>query len=114
MKIFVANLFYFVGVIACTYVFQWMLILWIGWSRFTAADFPPGDISFGLKIVYSVGFPLGNFIFLTIVFFLYRSILNAFNIKIKKLIPVIINIIITIYLIGHITFIVFDLFMYEV
>jgi hypothetical protein len=112
VKKFLANLFYFVGAIAYTYVFQWILTLWIGGVRFTAAGRPPGDIGLGSKLMYSIGFPLFHFVVLTIVFFLYRFILNQLKIELKKMIPITINITITLYLICHITFVVFDLFMY--
>lgn len=84
MKVFLANIFYFVGAIAWTYGFQWILILWIGGLRFTAADGPPGDISMGSKLVYSVGFPLFHFVLLTVGLLLYSYILRNFSIKFKK------------------------------
>ncbi|EGQ18394.1 hypothetical protein HMPREF9372_3797 [Sporosarcina newyorkensis 2681] len=108
MKVFLANIFYFVGAIAWTYGFQWILILWIGGLRFTAADGPPGDIGMGSKLVYSVGFPLFHFVLLTVGLLLYSYILRNFSIKFKKIIPIIFNVIITAYIIWRLVYVVFD------
>ncbi|CAM3172433.1 hypothetical protein FITA111629_07640 [Filibacter tadaridae] len=101
-------MFYFMGVIAWTYGFHWMLILWTYSVRFTAADGPPGDIGIGSKLVYSVGFPLFNFVLITVIFLLYRFILNNFDIELKKVVPIIFNVIITAYLIWRVVYVVFD------
>ncbi|WP_124070296.1 hypothetical protein [Filibacter tadaridae] len=85
-----------------------MLILWTYSVRFTAADGPPGDIGIGSKLVYSVGFPLFNFVLITVIFLLYRFILNNFDIELKKVVPIIFNVIITAYLIWRVVYVVFD------
>ena len=89
MKKLLANLFYFAGALACTYGFQWILLLWVYGIRFTAAEAPPGDIGIVSKVIYSIGFPLIHFVFLTVIFRLYRFILNNFSIELKKVVPII-------------------------
>ncbi|MGM0885022.1 MAG: hypothetical protein ACQEXQ_28770 [Bacillota bacterium] len=106
-------LFYFVVALLCTYTFQTIVFIWISLARFTAADGPPGDIELTEKLVYSVGFPLFYLMFLTVVLLMYRSYLKKYNINFKKLVPIIFNSLIALYLICHITLVVFDLYMYE-
>lgn len=109
MKKWLSYIFYFIGVLAITYPFQWILVLLIGSIQFTAADAPPGDISLGAKILFSVGVPLFYSICLTIAFFLYRALLKQFNIELKGLIPILFNILIALLLIVDFTIAVFDL-----
>ncbi|MFJ7737681.1 hypothetical protein ACIQ2D_15310 [Lysinibacillus sp. NPDC097287] len=92
MKKWLSYLFYFVVTIVVTYVFQWILVLLFGGIRFTAADSPPGDLSVGAKLVFSVGFPVFYFICLTIFFFLYRSLLKQFGFELNKVLPICFNI----------------------
>ncbi|MGE8078980.1 hypothetical protein [Peribacillus loiseleuriae] len=54
MKKLLAYLFYFVVVIATTYVFQWILLYWISGVRFYVADGPPGDISFVFSVFHFI------------------------------------------------------------
>ncbi|KXH87474.1 hypothetical protein [Sporosarcina sp. HYO08] len=108
MKKLLANLFYFAGALAWTYGFQWILVLWVGSVRFTAAGAPPGDIGIGSKLIYSIGVPLFHFFFLTILFLLYRFILNEFSIELKKVVPIIFNAMITLYIMWRLVYVVFD------
>ncbi|MBB4823685.1 hypothetical protein HNO89_000905 [Sporosarcina luteola] len=108
MKKFIANLLYIAVAIVWTYGFQWMLILWIGSVRFSAADGPPGDISLGSKLMYCIGLPLFHLVLLTVFFLIYRSILRRFSIIIKKQLPCIVNSLLTILVIGRAAYLIFD------
>lgn len=108
VKVFFANLFYFVVVVSWIYVFHWLLIFWISGVRFIAADGPPGDIDIVSKLFYSLGFPLFNLVLITYIFLLYRSKLNNFGIELKKVVPIIFNVLITVYLIWRVIYDVFD------
>ncbi|WP_028608728.1 hypothetical protein [Paenibacillus harenae] len=110
MKKSLPYLFFLAGAILCTYVFQAVVFMWISLSRFTAADGPPGDIGLTEKLVYSIGFPMFYFIFLSVVFLMYRSFLKKYKFDLKMVTPVIFNSLLALYLICHIALVVFDLY----
>ncbi|KGR77948.1 hypothetical protein [Ureibacillus sinduriensis] len=109
MKKMLFYLLYFVVTMLVTYALNWILVLFIGGVRFTAAEGPPGDISLVGKLVFSIGIPVFYFIGLILVFLFYRFLLKQFAIEIHKTIPIIINIVVTIYLIISFSYVVFDL-----
>lgn len=108
MKRLLSYLLYIFVTLAITYVFNWILVLFIGGVRFTAADGPPGDISLFAKFVFSLGVPVFYLICLTIVFLFYRTLLRQFAIELQKLIPIIFNVLIALYLIVSFSNSVFD------
>lgn len=109
MKNFFAYMFYISITLLLTYGFHFIVTLFIYGIRFIAADGPPGDISVTSKYFLSLGGPIFYFIVMTTFFFLYRGILKQFSIKIKKVIPLIVNIFVTLYLIISFYKNVFDL-----
>ncbi|WP_438317046.1 hypothetical protein [Sporosarcina sp. FA9] len=109
MKKWLSYFFYFVTTVAVTYAIQLIILFYISSMRFTAADrSPSGDIGLDAKLVFSVGFPVFYFICLTIVFFLYRSLMAQFGIELKKMLPIYINTFIALCLIVRFTHFAFD------
>ena len=109
MKKWLSYFFYFAATIAVTYAIQLIILFYLSGMRFTAADRSlSGDIGLDAKLVFSVGFPVFHFICLTIVFFLYRSLMKEFGIELKKMLPIWFNTFIALYLIVRFTYFVFD------
>ena len=109
MKKWLSYFFYFVTTVAVTYAIQLIILFYISSMRFTAADrSPSGDIGLDAKLVFSVGFPVFYFICLTIVFFLYRSLMEQFGTELKKMLPICFNTFIALCLIVRFTHFAFD------
>ncbi|WP_309123326.1 hypothetical protein [Paenibacillus sp.] len=64
LRSFFGHAAYAVVVSAVSFVFYWVLKIWIIMGRFTAADAPPGDISISEKAFYSYPVPVGYGIFM--------------------------------------------------
>ena len=51
-------MFFIVSLVAfATFTFQKLLVLWIGFVRFSASDFPPGDILVEEKLKFLILYP---------------------------------------------------------
>ncbi|MEK4629366.1 MAG: hypothetical protein ABS944_01945 [Solibacillus sp.] len=108
MKKAVAYTTYISITIGTTYLFYWLLWMFIAGVRFTAADIPPGDISVTGKIILSTGIPLFFVICVSIFYYMYRIIFEMFHIHLHKFVPINLNIVIGIGLIGYFNLFIFD------
>ncbi len=71
-------------------------------GRFTAADAPPGDISTTEKVFYSFVIPIGYFVSMTLLSFVFRRYLIKYSVNLNTITFILaINVLITVYLITQ-------------
>lgn len=101
MRIFLSYAAYLAVIWATTFLFYWVINIWISMGRFTAADGPPGDISVTEKVFYSFVTPIGYGVAMTALSFLYRRCLLNYSVNLSAMLILAINLLITIYLITQ-------------
>lgn len=98
---FFSYLTYFIVSVVLSYYMQWITVLFVGSMRFTAADSYPGDLSRSDLIFFSVVFPLIHFVVLSMYFLIQYLLMSLLKVKFQKLLPFVLNIIITLCLIVY-------------
>ncbi|GIP45571.1 hypothetical protein J45TS6_40300 [Paenibacillus sp. J45TS6] len=92
---------YLLVISTTSFLFYWVFKIWIAMGRFTATDAPPGDIGATEKVFYSFVIPIGYFVIMTLLSFVFRRYLKKYSVNLKKTFILAINVLITVYLITQ-------------
>ncbi|MBP3962886.1 hypothetical protein [Paenibacillus lignilyticus] len=84
-----------------SFLFYWVIKIWIAMGRFTAADAPPGDIGETEKLFYSYVVPVGYGVMMTLLSFAYRQFLLKSPVSLSALFIIAINLLITVYFLAQ-------------
>jgi hypothetical protein len=83
LRSFLGYAAYMVVLSTASFIFYWVLRMWIVMGRFTAADAPPGDISVSEKVFYSYVVPVGYGIFMIGFSLLFRRLSRKYSVTLS-------------------------------
>ena len=99
---------YFVATLVVTYGVQWVIDLFVMALRFTAADYPPGDISTSMKLIFSTGIPIFYMGCMALFGYIYYAILQNFQIQLNKKVLILFNVFVLICMVAYLNLLIFD------
>lgn len=102
---FFSYLVYFIVAIVLSYCMQWVTVLFVESMRFTAADSYPGDLSRSDLITWSIVFPIIHFVVLSMYLGIQNLLMSLLEVKFRKRIPFVLNILITLCLICYLLYV---------